>query len=901
MTSERFESFAQNAEDVVLWRALGPVVPAGTGRYIDVGANDPVVDSISWAFYQRGWRGVTAEPVPSLAAAHRDLRPEDHQVEAVVGHLDRDEVVLHEIAHSGLSTIRPEIAGKHSTDGWQVQQRTVPARRLDEVLADAGWDDGRDIHFLTVDTEGSELAVLQSIDLRRFRPWVLVIEATAPTSSDQTHRAWEHIVVGAGYVLCLFDGLSRFYVAQEHAERLAAPLGYPACALDTFTSLPLRTLRDERDRATTDLQTARQESAALQARVTDGAQETVRWRTAALQRWSDTAAHSAGETARVQAELEAVRRTLSWRVTRPLRTVRTLAATGPAAPALRRGRSRVGALRAQLSAARTALRAEVIAALPESTAELLREQRRQRSSPPAGAVPVRVPASGAAAAAPVDELVGVQRLRAIAGALLGPSSEPADSTAGPAREFAELLDRMVQSVQADPAPDRTWLLMVALSGRFPSDDELRLAVRTFELADRTSATLWLLEDSLQAAGRAGTASWSLELVEGGVVVDVDFSAQHDLHSGIQRVVRTTLPRWSAGHDVVPVAWTAGHQALRRLSSLERDRVLAWGRAGPAGDRATPHALVVPWRSTVVLLEVPSREACERLAAVGQWSGNRVVAVGYDCIPIVSAGLLPLAEPNRFVHYLTAVKYMAAVAGISVSATSEFRGFAQMLPGQGLVGPEVNECALPVDASGSPPDSRVATRHGAPLVLCVGSFEPRKNQLAVLWAAEVLWREGLVFRLRFVGAGGWGTDFPRAIRQARRAGRSVEVLTSITDEALDASYRDARFSVFVSVHEGYGLPVAESLARSTPALVTSYGSIREIGADGGTLPVDPRDDLAVLEGMRRLLVDDALLDQLRAQIARRPQRSWDDYATELWDCLRLSGPRSGPPQERMLHA
>jgi glycosyltransferase involved in cell wall biosynthesis len=127
-----------------------------------------------------------------------------------------------------------------------------------------------------------------------------------------------------------------------------------------------------------------------------------------------------------------------------------------------------------------------------------------------------------------------------------------------------------------------------------------------------------------------------------------------------------------------------------------------------------------------------------------------------------------------------------------------------------------------------------------------------------------------------------------------------VLTGTTEQTLDESYRTARFTVFVSVHEGYGLPVAESLARSTPALVSDYGSIREVGADGGVLPVDPRDDLEVLAGMRRLLTDDALVAELQAQIARRPRRTWDDYARELWDAFGLSGGPTGLAVQQVLH-
>ena len=327
MTSAPFESSAQNAEDVVLWRALGDV---GAGRYVDVGANEPVVDSITWAFYARGWRGITAEPVPALVAAHRAQRPEDVQVEAVIGALDSTEVVLHSIAGTGLSTISDDIAARHAGRGWQVEDHTVPVRRLDDVLAEAGWDDGRDIHLLTVDTEGAEKAVLESIDLRRFRPWVLVVEATAPNSTEQRHGDWEHLVLAADYVFCLFDGLSRFYVAAEHAEALAPRLSYPACALDSFTTLPARRASDELAEARSALDAVRGQLSQAQARADELLQEVVRWRAAAVSRWSAALGGAASASANselgvLRSEVEAMRNTVSWRVTRPLRAVRTRA------------------------------------------------------------------------------------------------------------------------------------------------------------------------------------------------------------------------------------------------------------------------------------------------------------------------------------------------------------------------------------------------------------------------------------------------------------------------------------------------------------------------------------------------------------------------------------------------
>jgi glycosyltransferase involved in cell wall biosynthesis len=206
----------------------------------------------------------------------------------------------------------------------------------------------------------------------------------------------------------------------------------------------------------------------------------------------------------------------------------------------------------------------------------------------------------------------------------------------------------------------------------------------------------------------------------------------------------------------------------------------------------------------------------------------------------------------------------------------------MLATQGLAGPQVVECSLPAPA----PDSSTRPSAAAdvadfPTVLCVGSFEPRKNQLALLYAAEVLWRQGLVFRLRFVGGSAWGREFPRLVRTLRRRGRQIDVQSNIAEWELRQAYVQARFSVFTSVHEGYGLPVVESLAAGTPVITSDYGSLDEIAAGGGTVRVDPRDDDQLVAAMRELLLDDTRLARLSAEIRTRADRSWADYATALW--------------------
>lgn len=315
-----FVSHAQNAEDVVLWRALGHLP---TGRYVEVGANDPTLDSISRAFYDHGWHGLEIEPVEAFAEEFRRQRPRDVVVQAAITAEPVDSVTLNVIDDTGLSTLDPAVSERHAAQGWTPHQVSVPARRLDDVLEEHGFVE--DVHFAVIDVEGAERTVLESVDLRRWRPWVLVVEATSPLTAGPTHDEWEALVVSAGYRFCLFDGLSRFYVAEEHAAVLGETLSRPATVLDFYEPQAQVRLRLQ-------LEAEQARTAALEAERAELTREVIRWRGEVLQKWAESLDEARGlpytssgsnlEAARLRAELEAMQQTLSWRVTRPLRTVR---------------------------------------------------------------------------------------------------------------------------------------------------------------------------------------------------------------------------------------------------------------------------------------------------------------------------------------------------------------------------------------------------------------------------------------------------------------------------------------------------------------------------------------------------------------------------------------------------
>ncbi len=82
--------------------------------------------------------------------------------------------------------------------------------------------EGGPVHWLKIDVEGLEEEVLRGWDSTTLRPWIMVIEATIPMSTELRYEGADRILVDAGYQFAYFDGLNRFYVASKHSDLIAA-------------------------------------------------------------------------------------------------------------------------------------------------------------------------------------------------------------------------------------------------------------------------------------------------------------------------------------------------------------------------------------------------------------------------------------------------------------------------------------------------------------------------------------------------------------------------------------------------------------------------------------------------------------------------------------------------------
>ncbi|WP_098460590.1 FkbM family methyltransferase [Propionicimonas paludicola] len=225
-SQEVFRSYAQNQEDVVLYRALGGAVDRG--HYLEVGAYHPSVKSTSYALYERGWRGILVEPQEEFAHLCRAMRPDDCVVQALIGDSTRDSVPFYRVSGGARSTMVPSVADSYPDRVTRTSSRMVT---LNDLLRSAEW--AREaFHFMVLDVEGAEANALRGIDLDEYRPWIIVVESVHPVSLLDSSAEWRDLLIAARYCEVMFDGVSRYFLAEEHQD--LARLIYPACSTDHF-------------------------------------------------------------------------------------------------------------------------------------------------------------------------------------------------------------------------------------------------------------------------------------------------------------------------------------------------------------------------------------------------------------------------------------------------------------------------------------------------------------------------------------------------------------------------------------------------------------------------------------------------------------------------------------------
>lgn len=295
----KFINYSQNFEDIYIWRALKKVKK---GFYIDVGANDPISDSITKSFYDRGWRGINIEPVEAHLRALEQDRPEDINLGVAVGN-KTGFITLYDTDIRGWATTSDEIAETLRVAGHPVEEKKVELSTL-ELVCSKHILEGQDIHFLKIDVEGFEKDVLEGADFKKYRPWIILVEATLPNTQILNFDIWENILLSNNYIFSFFDGVNRYYISTEKFDELYKAFEMPITVFDDYVPWRELQLQQNLDNINITIEAIKSNNSMLKSE-----NEVLK------QEYVDLTI----KTTVLENELNGIYNSLSWRLTKPLR------------------------------------------------------------------------------------------------------------------------------------------------------------------------------------------------------------------------------------------------------------------------------------------------------------------------------------------------------------------------------------------------------------------------------------------------------------------------------------------------------------------------------------------------------------------------------------------------------
>lgn len=170
--------------------------------------------------------------------------------------------------------------------------------------------------------------------------------------------------------------------------------------------------------------------------------------------------------------------------------------------------------------------------------------------------------------------------------------------------------------------------------------------------------------------------------------------------------------------------------------------------------------------------------------------------------------------------------------------------------------------------------------GQDFILCVGTIELKKNHQLFYYVYKLAKARGIELpKLVLAGRRGWMTEatYELMTKDPEVKDRFVFQLNK-SDEQLAWFYNNCLFSVLPSFYEGWGIPIAESLARGVPCLCSNTSSMTEIAEDF-VEHFSPASTDECLAGIQRWL-DPAKLEKLREHTKQYKQYSWNDSFTQI---------------------
>jgi glycosyltransferase involved in cell wall biosynthesis len=360
---------------------------------------------------------------------------------------------------------------------------------------------------------------------------------------------------------------------------------------------------------------------------------------------------------------------------------------------------------------------------------------------------------------------------------------------------------------------------------------------------------------------------------GKIFVVTAHSSRTNARTGIQTLVRGLLYGFSQiGIDFQTVRWSNWRRSIVPIRGVNIDKASSREHRRVGEDLKG---------STLLLPEVIYEIDPSRFVRYPRNHQMRLAAIFHDAIPITNPELVRPQAAKCHARYMVALCDVDVLIAVSNAAADQFRRFVES---RKLRLPTIIVCHSPGELAGyeRPPAKKLGDSSAT--ILCVSTLEPRKNHQTLIEAFETVssrLRGQFNVQLHLAGdryrSAGFVTDL---VKGAANRNPNIIWHGKVRDDKLADLYREADFTVYPSILEGFGLPIIQSLWNRRPCICANFGAMSETAAGGGCVTVDVRDAAKLSEAILTLVTSPAIREKLVDEIDRRQIKTWTQYAAEI---------------------
>lgn len=266
---------------------------------------------------------------------------------------------------------------------------------------------------------------------------------------------------------------------------------------------------------------------------------------------------------------------------------------------------------------------------------------------------------------------------------------------------------------------------------------------------------------------------------------------------------------------------------------------------------------------------------------------KIATVVYDLIPVLNDMYFSSEFREVFRNYLsTLIKYSELIFAISENTKKDLIKYAK-----DNLNKDVSNNTY-VIRLGDTINSENGSLKGSsnilpeePFILAVSTVEVRKNYILLYYAYKLLLSQGYKPpKLIIIGKTGWlAGDITHAINNDSETRDYIRVMHGISDKELDMLYKNCEFTVYASIYEGWGLPVAESMMYGKLCLASNTSSIVEVAGDYSDY-FNPFDTAELARLIRLYSSDKKLLKAKNEKIKSFKETTWKTTSKQILSYL-----------------